>query len=214
MLWHTLTHSSPLWSRNSEYVPWHVLQSGWSTLQSLLWCSCQGSGSSERWPPVPGVAGWWNESFDVVVSSSESHLQHWTHPDDLNGTFLCLQVYFLKRNKMFVTTTKFSLQVPWTTSQLNRTRSKSEFGTGMHSPNWHDQSMDLQPSLTNQTQLFLLNSRICSTVWQWMLEPNANSAEGSRQIQHYNIMCRAQHQQDHKLPTRICLLEYSGWATK
>lgn len=75
------------------YPPWPVPQWGWSTLQSPLWCSCQGSGFSGRWPPAPGAAGWWSESSVVVASSSESRPQHWTRPAGSGGISRCLQTH-------------------------------------------------------------------------------------------------------------------------
>lgn len=52
----------------------------------------------------------------------------------------------------------------------------------MEGPEWRDQYFKLQPPPSNQTQLLLHDSRISSPVWQWMPDPDGNSAEGPRRM--------------------------------
>lgn len=46
-------------------------------------------------------------------------------------------------------------------------------------PKWHGQCMAFQPPPTNQTPLLLCNSRICSPLWEWMLDPESSFAEAT-----------------------------------
>ena len=97
--------------------------------------------------------------------------------------------------------------------QLNWARSESEKGTCMEGPEWHGQCMELQPPPTNQTQLLLCDSRVSSPIWQWMLDPETNSAEVSRRVLHQNVTCCAQHQQEctHLQQHPVCWNTKSEW---